>query len=89
MKRGPYRNSKRGLAAGKPKNFFKKEHEHAELFITWADATVRKNNQISILYKIAGNKKQFRTPRSKSVWLDEYSLEYAKKIAQDWKNKNT
>lgn len=86
--RGPYSKTKVGLKAGKPSNYFKNEHESHIVYITWADAIDRGNNQISILYKVAGTKKQYRTPRAKTVWLDKHDLEYAKKIALEWKNKN-
>jgi integrase len=76
------------MKAGKPSNYFKSEHENELLFVTWADVIDRGGNQFSVLYKLAGSKKQYRCARGKSAWLDTFDLEYARKVISDWKNSN-
>lgn len=68
------------------KDFLNPLHENKNLFISWADAVDRGNGQISVLYKILGERKQFRSPRFKSAYLDELGIEYAKLAVSKWKN---
>lgn len=71
-----------------PSSFFKEEHESKGLYVTWADAVVRTNGHISILYKVLGEKKQFRCPRFKTHWMDSRGLEFARLKAKKWQKDN-
>ncbi|POB13871.1 hypothetical protein C0Z22_07365 [Halobacteriovorax sp. DA5] len=87
-RRGPYKNTLKNIKPFRPANYFKKEHENKGLYITWASPVDRGGGQISVAYKIQGEKKQFRTPRHKTVWMDEFDIEYCKVIIEEWKNGN-
>lgn len=85
--RGPYKSSKSGLKQ-RPTNFFHPIHENQDLYVSAASVVNRGNNQISVLYKILGNKKQFRTPRRKTVWFDKFDIELARREIDNWKHEN-
>ncbi|MFA5584890.1 MAG: hypothetical protein WDA09_11825 [Bacteriovoracaceae bacterium] len=87
-KRGPYNKTKNKMVSGKPSNFLKVEHEHSGHIISWANAVDRGDGQISVLYKIFGERKQYRCPRYKTAYLDALGLEFAKLEVQQWKNEN-
>jgi len=86
--RGPYKTTKRKMAKERPSNFFAQIHEHTGIIVSWADAVDRGNGQISVLYKVFGERKQYRCPRFKTAYLDERGLEFAKLEVQHWKNEN-
>ena len=83
-----YKRPQRKYNSQQPKNFFREDHEKLGLFVSWADAFDRGSSYISIQYKIKGDSKQYRSPRSKTAWLDAKDLEYAKLKTLKWKNSN-
>lgn len=87
-KRGTYKKTKLKMSSERSKNYFKDEHENKGCYVTWADVIDRGGNSMSVLYKIQGEIKQFRTPRWKTVWLDDKGLEQAKFIVEEWKKSN-
>lgn len=76
------------MVSERPTNFFAQLHEHSGLIVSWADAVDRGNGQISVLYKVFGERKQYRCPRFKTAYLDGKGLEFAKLEVQLWKNDN-
>lgn len=85
--RGPYKRTKRN-ASKRPANYFKPEHEDQGHYISWAGVILRGDHYVYVQYKIHGESKQFRCPRSKTLWLDSQNIDYAKHIVDEWKKAN-
>jgi len=87
-KRGLYKKTKNKMVKERPSNFFREDHENKGSIISWSDIIDRGNGRKYVLYKLYGEKNQFRCPRWKTAWMDSKSLEASKKIVSDWKMSN-
>jgi len=87
-KRGPYKKTLDKKVKSRPSNFFRPDHEHKGHFVAWANAYDRGDGQISVCYKLQGDRKQYRTPRWKTAWFDSISLEKCKLAVDQWKKSN-
>ena len=87
-KRGPYRKTLDKKVTSRPANFFRLDHEQKGYFVSWANAYDRGDGQISVCYKLQGDRKQYRTPRWKSSWFDNLGLDQCQLAVDSWKKSN-
>lgn len=87
-RRGPNFETRKKMVNEVPRNFFRKIHEGQGHYISFANAYLRQNGCIYVQYQIAGVRKKHWAPRSKTVWLDEKGLDYARMVVSRWKEAN-
>jgi hypothetical protein len=88
QKRGPYKKTLDKKVKSRPSNYFRPDHEHKGHFVAWTNAYDRADGQISVCYKLQGDRKQYRTPRWKTAWFDDKGLEQCKLAVEQWKKSN-
>lgn len=86
--RGSYKKTTDNLVSSRPSNFFREEHEREGYVVSWANAYDRGNGQISVCYKVMGDRKQYRSPRWKTAWFDGKLLSDIQISVKEWKDGN-